>query len=120
MTDADDDDRLDLGAFGLAEDKAQADRVIAGAMSRIATTEQQSSRNYDFVPWLDDVAQWWYPGLAAAAVIALVAGATVANTPTPSDRVTDAHIESQLLDWARAGHVPTNGDLFAAFHRIPQ
>ena len=28
MTDADDDDKLDLGAFGLAEDKAQADRVI--------------------------------------------------------------------------------------------
>lgn len=110
MTDPDRDDRTDLSSLGISRDDAQMTRVVGGAMDRIRAAEPTSV--------LAGVARWWYPGLAAAALVAVVAGATVVSTGSRRTGDDDAQVAARLDEWVRSGHVPDNGELFATFHGL--
>jgi hypothetical protein len=122
MVDRDDGDipAIDLSALHAQGDASQADRVIGRAMARIAASGPPLAHTGVPAPVpvlvLAEVARWWSPGLAAAALVTIFAGLTVAITPpADADRPADEGVETRLLDWAQSGHVPTNGDLLAAF-----
>ena len=103
-----DDDRLDLSALG-KDDPVQADRVVRAALQRIAAPQ----------PMLADLAAWWRPGLAAAAVIGLLA-LGVALTRQRSEATAVPALETRLLQWAESGYVPSNGELLAAVRGYSQ
>lgn len=117
MTDPDRDDRIDLSALGISHDDGQMKRVVGGAMDRIRAMEPRASSPED-TSILTEVARWWYPGLAAAALVAVVAGATVLSGNMRRGRYDDAQVAARLAEWARTGHVPDNGELFATFHGL--
>jgi hypothetical protein len=112
MTHFDDDEPIDLRALGAHPNPEQADRVIGSAMGRIRSADRATATP----TVLADVATWWYPGLVAAALVfAMATGVALVWSSRNASAVSVAGIEGQLLDWARDGHVPTNGDLLAAF-----
>ena len=118
MVDRDDADvpATDLSALDPHHDALLADRVIVRAMTRIGAPARRMMPTSASVPVLGDVARWWQPGLVAAALVAIVAGATVVFAPfARADGSIDESVEAQILDWARTGHVPSNGDLLSAF-----
>jgi hypothetical protein len=110
MIDHDEGEPVDLSAFGQA-DASQHDRIIDRAMARVRATRQSRSS------LIGDVGRWWYPAIAAAAVLVAVAGTIIAIAPPPVGESALA-IDGQLLEWASAGRVPTNGDLLASFRAI--
>ena len=115
MSDRDDVDvpATDLSALDLHADASLADRVIGRAMARIVLSPR--SRAQVGIPVLADVARWWTPGLAAAALATIIAGVTVAfSGSTEAGQSDDAVIEARLLDWAQAG-VATNEDILSTF-----
>jgi hypothetical protein len=122
MVDRDDADvsPIDLSALDAHRDPLLADRVIGATMARIRASTPALSHPRTPESVLVDVAQWWYPAVAAAALIAVVAGLTVIRHPhTAADQGADSAVsdavETRLLEWAQSGHVPTNGDVLAAF-----
>jgi hypothetical protein len=63
---------------------------------------------------LGDVAAFWRPTLAAASVIATLAGIAISTTRRRQGDAPE-QLQSRLLEWAQSGHVPTNGELIATF-----
>ena len=101
--------RIDLRAIDGA-DAGQANRVIAGAMARIATAPAQEPR--DVVGEFAE--RFSRPALAAAAVLAaLAAGTVVASNRTAPD-APDTPVAT-LASWAGSAHVPTNAELLLTF-----
>ena len=99
--------RIDLRAIERA-DSAQADRVIAAAMARIAASPGQQSRDV-VVEWAE---RFTRPALIAAAVLAAVAVGTLALT---DGRREPAPQVATLATWVESEHVPTNGELLLTF-----
>jgi hypothetical protein len=97
--------RLDLRALDVEHDPARADAVIGAVMSRIATTRQPR----------DDLAilrRYQRLALAAAAVLAAVATAAVVAVPRRSQEAAPSEV---IASWTESQHVPTNGELLAAY-----
>ncbi len=116
MTHRDDEEFLatDLSALDPHRDPLLTDRVIARAMTRIVASERPTAPSTNSV--LGDVAKWWRPGLAAAALVTAVAGGSIqVISGRPVDGSDAERVETQLLDWTRTGHVPSNGELLAVF-----
>jgi hypothetical protein len=102
MTDArdnNDEDRVDLRALGLERDEARENAVMTAVLARLP------HRAADVPPLL--VLRRHL--LAAAAVLAVIAGLSALRARGNDDG------ESLLLTWATNGHVPTNGELLAAY-----
>ena len=118
MIDREDDDgpTVDLSPLDSRRDGLLADRVIGGAMARIGAARLRRTRTDTPTAMLTEVASWWRPGLAAAVLVAVASGTAVVVLPVVRSEVSvgDA-VETQLLDWARSGHIPTNGDLLSTF-----
>ncbi|HEY5060845.1 MAG TPA: hypothetical protein VII52_04865 [Gemmatimonadaceae bacterium] len=123
MVDRDDDDipAIDLRALDPHRDTLLADRVIGAAMVQIRASARPPSWAAVPASVLGDVAQWWYPAVAAAALVAVVAGVAVIRNPRmTADRAVNDVVEARLVEWARSGHVPTNADLLSAFAGAPR
>jgi len=104
-----DDERIDLTTLG-SPDPEQADRVVRAAMARIQAMAPAPE------PLLADLDAWWRPGLAAAAAIALLAlGMMLARQRPGPEAVLRASVEARVLEWAESEHIPSNGELVAAF-----
>jgi hypothetical protein len=97
--------RIDLRAIDSPADPFQAERVIAGAMSRIAGGESNTGV-------LGSIVIYSRPLLAIAAALLLIATGTLITKPRPAqtDQATNV-----LANWTESSHVPTNGELLAAF-----
>jgi hypothetical protein len=98
--------RIDLRAIDEPVLPAQADRVIANAMSR---ARGRAGQREDVAASLLAYAR---PVLAAAAVLLILAAGAMRLAPARSATTSSSSI---LATWAEAGHVPTNGELLAAF-----
>lgn len=98
--------RIDLSAIDRPADPFQAQRVIAGAMSRIVANRESSG---DVV---GSIVIYTRPLLAAAAALLLVATGTLLTTERPAQSDQAANV---LATWTESSHVPTNGELLAAF-----
>ena len=98
--------RIDLRAIDEPADPLQAERVIAAAMSRIVADGESSG------DVLASIGVYARPLLATAAALVLIATGTliVTQSRTPTDQSA-----SMLASWAETSHVPTNGELLAAF-----
>lgn len=99
--------RIDLRAIEHA-DSAQADRVIAAALARIAASPGQQPRDV-VVDWVE---RFTRPALIAAAMLAAVAIGTLALTDRRSDPAPQV---AALATWVESQHVPTNGELLLTF-----
>ena len=111
MTDNEPDRPVDFRPIDVV-DAAREDRVVGRAMTRI-----RSAPHEDESTLIADVATLWRPGLAAAAVFALMSlGSLAMRTRPDATAGADTAIEAQILAWAQNGYVPTNGELLAAFH----
>ena len=107
MTDPDDlssGGRIDLSALDVARDARREEAVVQRVMHRIARTSSET----DVIP----IARYQRGMAAAAAVLFMLAGALVVVTdrPPPDDDVADV-----MMGWVESGHVPTNGELLAAY-----
>lgn len=111
MSDERDHTPIDLSAIDLFPDPTREDRVVALAMARIRAAQPAVERRH----LLGDVAALWRPTLAAASVIATVAGITISTTRGPEGDASAEQLRSRLLEWAQSGHVPSNGELIATF-----
>jgi hypothetical protein len=109
MIDHDDGEPVDLSAFGQA-DASQHDRITERAMARVRATRRPPRS------LMRDVGRWWYPAIAAAAILVAAAGAVITIAPPVGESA--LAIDGQLLEWASTGRVPTNGDLLASFRGI--
>ena len=100
-----DDERIDLSALG-GRDPLRADAVIAKAMIRIGATSPMRE------PLVAELAGWWRPGLAAAAILFALGMVLARPRPAAEDIVS---AEARVLEWAESGYVPSNGELLATF-----
>lgn len=98
--------RIDLSAIDTPADPFQAQRVIAGAMSRMAANCESSG------DVLGSIVIYSRPLLAAAAALLLIATGTLLTTERPAQTDQAANV---LATWTESSHVPTNGELLAAF-----
>ncbi len=98
--------RIDLRAIDTPADPFQADRVIAAAMSRMAADGESRG------DVLGSIAIYSRPLLAAAAALLVIATGTLITTQGPSQTEQAANV---LATWTESSHVPTNGELLAAF-----
>ena len=92
--------RVDLRALTDAADPLQADRVVRAALARAALGPRPARR----------VAR--VTALLAAATLLLVAVGVLLLAP---ERQVSEEPASLIADWAASSHVPTNGELLAAF-----
>lgn len=98
--------RIDLRAIDHPPDQLQAERVISGAMARLAA-ERDSGGDV-----LATIVIYTRPLLAVAAALVLVATGTLMSTQRQTEPVEPASV---LASWAESSHVPTNGELLAVF-----
>jgi hypothetical protein len=105
MTDRD-DERINLSALG-GPDPLQENSVVRGAMLRIRAAPARE-------PLLATLAAWWRPGLAAAILVFALGMLLARQRSRPAETETEL-VEARLIDWAFAGHVPSNGELLATF-----
>lgn len=103
--------RIDLRAIDVPADPLQAERVIGAAISRMGADRESSS---DVVT---SIAAYARPLLAAAAALLLVATGTLIVTQRRAETEQPANV---LATWAESSHVPTNGELLAAFQGYDQ
>lgn len=98
------DGRVDLRALDADRDAQREDAIMKTVMTGIALRPQR------VVPSAPpDLLRLRRVLLAAAAVLAAIAAATVLRTrPTASTDV--------IAGWTQSSHVPTNGELLAAYH----
>lgn len=99
--------RIDLRVIDEPPISAQADRLIANAMSR---ARWRGGPREDVVAALLVYAR---PVLATVAAVLILAAGALRLAPHPSSSTSSATI---LANWADVGHVPTNGELLMAFH----
>ncbi len=103
----DDGERIDFSALAELGNDAE-ERVVSTVMRHI---EEQAAAGSRFD--IGTVAVFWRPALAAAAIITIVAIGTLAQVKRTASASQPKTPESRVLDWARTGHVPTNGELLA-------
>ena len=111
MSDERDHTPIDLSAIDLFPDPTREDRVVALAMARIRASRSAVERRH----LLGDVAALWRPAVAAASVLATVAGIALSRTRRPQGDASAEHLRSRLVEWVQSGHVPSNGELIATF-----
>jgi hypothetical protein len=111
VSDERDQTPIDLSAIDLFPDATREDRVVALAMARIRASRPALERRHP----LGDVAVLWRPALAAASLIATLAGIAISTTRSPEVDAPAEQLQSRLLEWALSGHVPSNGELIATF-----
>lgn len=99
--------RIDLRVIDEPPISGRADSVIASAISR---ARWRGGVPEDLAAGLLAYAR---PVLAAAAALLILAAGGMRLAPARSASTSSASI---LANWAEAGHVPTNGELLAAFH----
>lgn len=99
--------RLDLRSLDAAHDAAREDAVAAAVMSRIGGVIPSDVRD------LQLFRRYRRRLLAAAAVLAAIATGAIAMSPR---RASGSGGVDLIADWLTASHVPTNGELLAAFH----
>lgn len=102
-----DEGRLDLRALDADPDARRADAVVAAVMARIVA--RRATQSEDVVRLLRARRDM----LAVAAVLAAIAAAAVYASPRGSS---DAPGEDVIASWTESRHVPTNGELLAAYH----
>lgn len=98
--------RIDLRTVDAPADPLQAERVVAAAMSRMAVGRESKG------DVLASITTYSRPLLAAAAALILIATGTLILTQREAQTVP---AEGLLATWAESSHVPTNGELLAAF-----
>ena len=103
MTDREaDDGRVDLRGLDLGQDANREDAIVGAVMTRLSEKPQVPAAPADLLRLRRVL-------LAAAAVLAAIATATVFRTrPAASTDV--------IASWTQSSHVPTNGELLAAYH----
>ena len=101
-----DDERIDFTAL-YGPDPLQEESVVRGAMLRIRAVPAPE-------PLLAALAAWWRPGLAAAVLMFALGMFLALQRSSPGESGTEL-VEGRLIDWALAGHVPSNGELLATF-----
>lgn len=102
--------RLDLRALDASGDADREDAVIRAVLTRISEREPRSE-------WPVWIARAQRGLAAAAAVLLLLAGASffsAREVSAPADAV------ELIQAWAASSHVPTNGELLAAFEGYRQ
>ena len=106
-------DRLDpVDLRAVAPTNAQADRVIGGVISRLATRSQIVEPPPSDV--LTIVGRYFPPAwIAAAAALAIAGSAAVVASRRNQAEATS--IDMTVATWAAQQHVPTNAELLAAF-----
>lgn len=98
--------RIDLRAIDDTALPVDGERVIRAALSRMAAI---ATSNGDV---LTSLLIYSRPMLAAAAALVLIALGTLMFTPRPAQVDQPVNV---LAAWAERSHVPTNGELLAAF-----
>lgn len=98
--------RIDLRALDEPADPTQAARVISAALARVAigasaTTAEPGGQVRRATPLL-----------AAAATVLLLAAGLLLFMPRRGSQDETATL---IAHWSASGHVPTNGELLAAF-----
>ncbi len=94
--------RIDLRALDDPGDAGKAEQIIRSALARVDLTPRVA-------PWL---AARSGPVLAAAAAVLVVAFGLLALAPRGKASPGASAI---LAEWIAASHVPTNGEILAAF-----
>jgi hypothetical protein len=104
MTDphSDDTHRLDLSALDTAPDRAREDALVAATLARL---HPRGAATLPLLTWRR------YAALAAAVLAAIALVSLFASRPRGA--ASDEHQPSQ---WLQTGHVPSNGELLAAYH----
>ena len=97
----DDEKRLDLRSLDAADDPRRTDALERSIMAEV----QRRPRVDD----LRELRRYRTALLAAAAVLATIALVSMLERPRES-RAADV-----IAEWTRDGHVPTNGELLAAY-----
>ncbi|HSB55832.1 MAG TPA: hypothetical protein VLD58_15830 [Gemmatimonadales bacterium] len=110
------DDPIDLSPLDPRRDPARFERMV-GAIVQAAMTPPRATRG---TLVLAELLRWTRPALAAAAVVALVAGTALFSLRRPSAAPGEAILEAvgipePLAAWARADHYPSTAELLAAF-----
>jgi hypothetical protein len=126
------DPRVDLRALDEPPDPQRVDRVMRAVMARVAASPRPHASRVQTGVW-DDLAAWMRPGLAAAAVLAALAGGTLAVHagsrrgadslavgPDTVTAVASTDVEARVAEWLVARRAPTAGELLAAFRGYPQ
>lgn len=98
--------RVDLRAIDEPADSARADRVIAAAIARVTAGADAPG---DVFAGIEAYAR---PLVAIAAALLLAATGTLLLTRGGAEADTATNV---VADWALSAHVPTNGELLAAF-----
>jgi hypothetical protein len=96
--------RLDLRALDAAADPGRTDAIVGAVLTSIAS----GSPRDDDIPRLLRAQRRM---LAVAAVLAALATAAVVSAP----RRSEVGASDVIASWAESSHVPTNGELLAAY-----
>ncbi len=105
----------DLRPLDPSRDPARWERLIAATSARAALelARRRRARSPAFV-----LAGWARPGLAAAAVLALVSAGVLALAPgaeAAQPRVAEAlGVPGTVADWVETGHAPSAAELAAS------
>lgn len=100
------DKRLDLHDLDAGADDARTNAVVAAVLSRISAGA--SRRDYDIAA----LVRAQRALLAVAAALIAAATATIVSAPR---RPTEPRTADVIASWAESRHVPTNGELLAAY-----
>lgn len=96
-----DDARIDLHSLDAGDDPARTDAIVGSVM----TTIERRPRGAD----IRELRRYRVTLAAAAAVFAAIAIVAMRGRPG------DSRADDLVAEWARDGHVPTNGELLAAY-----
>ena len=113
MTERPDDSggpRLDLRALDIADNRTRADAVMRAVLEQITARRSQPE-------WLAWMPRAQRSLAAAAAILLLLAGAVVLAEGRGNP---GADVADLMATWASSGHVPTNGELLAAYQGYRQ
>jgi hypothetical protein len=99
------DGRVDLRGLDLGQDARREDASVAAVMSRLSHAPQPVAEAAPV-----ELLRLRRVLLVAAAVLAAIAATTVVRTRRP-DASPDV-----IAGWTQSSHVPTNGELLAAYH----
>jgi hypothetical protein len=115
-------DRVDLAALGLALDDLRYERLVRRTMEAAAPVLARRAGPYAPVVLLGG---WARPLLAAAAIVAILAGGVLAateraaETARPAPMADALGVPSPAADWLAEGREPTKADLVLAMERRP-
>ena len=108
---------IDFSPVDPTADPEHFDRLVESIIARAA--DELAARRVRSNPVLQ-IAAWRRPMLAAAAVVAVIAGTVLARVQVPITDETDGIAEAvgvpvELAQWLWDGTVPSTADLFGVF-----